>query len=342
LLGAVIIWFSYPVIFILLGIIIPILLVSIIQRDWSKSLRLGAILTYWFISFIINYIFLLHNLGHIKDTGGFWGSEGFSFENYRSWLKVFSNILEYPVGINNFYIRILAILFFFFGSYSFFKEDRKSFFILTTPLLIVFLACGLHMYSCAGRLVLFLIPILLLMIFKGIQMVSLKTGRWRTIFAFLLTGILFFSSFFSTCEGFIKPNVRQEIRPVISYIKENIRQRDVIYIYYGAVAGFEYYTSVLDFHPDNYIEELGERSQPLKMREDDLKKLHGSKRVWLLFSNIWVNNTNGINEKEYFLHYLSNSGGKMLDKFSNGAGSLEAGVYLFDLSNFLDTPGSNA
>ncbi len=334
LLGALIIWFSYPIIFILLGIIIPLLLISIIQRDWPKSLKLGIIFLYWFISFIINYIFLLHNLGHINDPGRFWQSEVISFQDSRSWLRFSLHILDNLVGIKH-YTTKFTVLFFFLGGYSFFKEDKRSFFIFMAPLLFVFFACGLHIYSCVGRLVLFLIPIVLLMIIKGIQMISLKTGRWRIIVAILLTGVLFFSSFFSAYKGFIKPRIREDVRSVISYIKENIKQGDVLYIYYGAVPAFEYYVSLLDFHPDNYIEEVDSRNQPLKW-EDDLKKLHGSKRVWLLFSHIWDDNIDGMNEKEHFFHYLSESGAKMLDQFSIGAGVLESGVYLFDLSNSLD------
>ncbi|MBF0571248.1 MAG: glycosyltransferase family 39 protein [Candidatus Omnitrophica bacterium] len=326
LLGAIIIWFSYPIIFILYGICIPLLLFSVIQRDRSQLLKLGVIVLYWSIGLILYYIFLLHHFTHIT-YGEDMQSGMISLTDYRSWLRVLNDAFRYPVGTAH-YLRF-AKLFFFLGGYSFFKKDKRIFFILMSPLLLVLLACGLHIYPFLGRLVLFLVPIFLLMIAKGIGMISLKTGRWKIITAFLLTGILFYDSCFFTFKEFMAPQGNEEIRTVMSYVKKNIKPGDVLFIYYAARPAFEYYNFIRGFSFNNYIEEQKARNQPSKW-VNDLNKLHGSKRVWILFSHVWDSQINGMNEAEYFLHYLSTSGGQMLDSSSSHG----AAAYLFNLSHF--------
>jgi len=337
LLGALIIWFSYPAIFVLFGMAMALVLIALIQKNKSQCLKLGVIFLYWFISFIAYYIILLHNFLHVNDTGDFWQNGFISFADYHSWLNVLRNVLMNPVGIYD-HLKI-AGLFFLLGSYSFFKKDKKIFLILTVPLFFVFLACGLHLYSCKERLVLFLVPIVLLIIIKGIEMVSLKTGKWKIIVAFLLTGILFYGSFHFTIRAFMHPKGKEEIRTVISFVEKNIKQEDVLYVHHQSIPAFEYYHSARDFSFKNYVEGAGADDQPLKWVDeiDDLKKLHGFKRVWILFSHVSVKKINGMDNREYFIHFLLKAGGKMLDQFSSSG----ATVYLFDLSNFPETKNNN-
>jgi hypothetical protein len=134
---------------------------------------------------------------------------------------------------------------------------------------------------------------------------------------------------------------KKEIRSVISYLKQNIRQGDVLYVYYGAIPAFDYYKSILGFHLDYYIEGIRVRDQPINW-EGEFNKLRGSKRVWLLFSHILKGKINGINEEKYFIHHLLKSGGKILYQFSIGSGVHKAGVYLFDLSDQVTTSDTNA
>jgi hypothetical protein len=57
---------------------------------------------------------------------------------------------------------------------------------------------------------------------------------------------------------------------------------------------------------------------------NDLDKLRGNKRVWVLFSHVCT--WEGVDEEKYFLSYLNSIGTKM-DAFK----SVGASVYLYDL-----------
>ena len=57
----------------------------------------------------------------------------------------------------------------------------------------------------------------------------------------------------------------------------------------------------------------------------DLDKLRGNSRVWLLFAHVWQGN--GIDEERFFLDHLDSIGRRLDTATSTGAS-----VYLYDLS----------
>jgi len=327
LLGAFMIWFSFPIIFVLLGMILAFLSMSLIQKDRSQSIKLGVIFICWLVSYALNYVLLLNNFSQIKHTGNFWQTGFISFTDYGSWFRFFKDAFLYPVGA--FDNSKITGAFFLLGGYSFFKQDKRIFLILIVPLLIVFFVCGLHLYSGKGRLILFLAPSMLLLILKGIETISLKTGRWRIIVALLLTAVTFYNSIRFTTREFLQPKGNEEIRTVISYVKQNLKPEDLVYVYYGAVPGFKYYNFDRGFFFRDYINEEWAEGQPARLI-GDLKGLRGFKRAWMLFSHLSHTQIKGMSDEDYILHYVAGSGGKALDHFS----SKEAEVFLFDLGDF--------
>jgi len=59
--------------------------------------------------------------------------------------------------------------------------------------------------------------------------------------------------------------------------------------------------------------------------QEDLDKLRGQKRVWILFSHIW--RTGGVDEEVLFLNYLDMIGSRLDSIQATGASA-----YLYDLS----------
>ena len=332
LLGMVMIWCSFPVIFILSGIIATCFLTIFSQRNWSNFWKVCVISFSWCISFILSWLVLLRNIIHVFGDWDLWTGGFLSFRDMNSWARIFNKMLCYPCGFSAY--TWLAGLLFFIGGYSFFKEDKKKFFLLLIPLLFVFLASGLRKYSAQDRLVLFLVPVFMLMIAKGVEEISLRTKRWKLITAFLLMVVLFYSSFFATYKEFISSQAYTETRPLISYLKENMHKGDAIFVYYGAVDEFEYYRILWNFSPDHYFEELWPGVYNHSKWTDGLEGLrHYSNRVWVLFANFWCIPGN---EKDLRVQYLLKSGGKVLEEHL-GIGIHGDGLYLFDLTNFSET-----
>jgi len=336
-LGALIIWFSFPVIFVLGGIGTAIFLATMFQGNHRKLWKVSIFIFCWLTSFVFYYAVILHNIVQVKSSEEFWQSGYISFTDIRIWLDVFIDILRYPVGSGSY--LLLAPIVFFIGLYSFFKESKDKFSILSFPLFFVFIASGLHRYSCKDRLALFILPIILIIILKGIEKISVTFGKLRIITVILLIGILFYGSSVATYREFINPEEKENIKSIMYYVKENIKRGDVICVYPGTADAFNYYYSVRGFSFGSNAKEKWPIIVPWKL-EDNLKKMYGLKRVWILFTNnwhYWKKNSSGAKDKEYFFHYFSESGGKMLDHFSCGNGE----VYLFDLSKFSSIKNNN-
>jgi hypothetical protein len=95
-------------------------------------------------------------------------------------------------------------------------------------------------------------------------------------------------------------------------------------VYYASLNAFQYYSSRFDY-TDDYIIGIEARDDLSKYYED-LKKLKGNKRVWVLFSHIVV--SHDTDEEKLIVSYL-NILGTQLDEFKTSGAS----TYLYDLSN---------
>ena len=124
----------------------------------------------------------------------------------------------------------------------------------------------------------------------------------------------------------MNPYTLQEIKPVLSYIRDHKQERDVLYVYYGAQPAFEYYSRryglkdyILD--PERYwlSYDLGKLRQNVR----SLDRLRGHPRIWILFSHI---HSNAQHDEEFYLYRLDEIG-KRLDSFTSAG----TAVYLYDL-----------
>ena len=158
------------------------------------------------------------------------------------------------------------------------------------------------------------------MIVNGISTISFKTGKYKTIIACLLTGLLFYTSFSSVYTILIHPFCREEIKPGLSYIKKHIQPNDAIYVYNGAIPAFEYYKTIFNFSTDHYIKLDSERSSQNII--ENIKGLDRSKHVWIILSHIRYD------EPSIIVSNLLKSNGKLLATFFTTG----TNIYLFDLS----------
>jgi len=116
---------------------------------------------------------------------------------------------------------------------------------------------------------------------------------------------------------FVKPLLKQEIKPVIEYCLKNKEEEDKIYVYHGAMNAFEYYTfnkNILFLTSENNNQEN------LQKYLLELDKYQGEGRIWFIFSHVLQG------ENRIFLVYLDHIGHR-IDSFEKSGAS----VYLYDL-----------
>lgn len=332
LVGAIAIWFSHPAIFVLAGIGGSCFLLKLVKKAPIKIANYLVVYSSWIISFIAFYFISIKNLSGDEDLLTSWSAAFPSFPLDIIWyLDAFGKFFYRPLGFNG-PMDGIAIIVFVIGCISCYRRNKETLLILLSPVCVTFLASALQKYPFRSRLVLFLTPFVILLIAEGLDYIRRKSRyKLDPIVSILLLLLLLVPPLGSASQLLVKPYLRSEIKAVISYVKTHQQQRDVLYIYQRGQYQFIYYAEKFGYQKGDYIigvddldkydgKKLSEAEW--KRYQNDLDKLRGNKRVWLLFSH-----ANVASENKRIKSYLD-SIGKQIDFF----GRPGAFVYLYDLS----------
>ena len=327
IIGAIAVWFSHPAIFILGGVAISLTSFCLVKRKWRKCAWLAGVYSLWALSFVALYFVSLRDLSANEDLLDYWSGSfmpfpPLSFSNARWFINTFLGIFGDPVGLK---LTGIAVFTFLMGSLSMFYKKRKEFFILIIPILLALLASGFHLYPFKGRLLLFIVPAILILIVAGIEQIRSSTKAYSMTIVIILVSLVFLHPLISISQYLVGDSrLKQEIKPVISYVNTHQQDEDILYLYYGAQDAFRYYQEKYGYHDNDYIVGVNSRDN-WNNYTDDLDKLRGHRRVWILFSHIFK--SKDVDEEKFFLYYLDRIGTK-LDTFK----AQGASVYLYDLS----------
>jgi hypothetical protein len=323
-LGAIAIWFSHSSVFTLSGVGITLVLSALIKKEWAKIARLSIIYLLWALSFMAVYLFSLRNLINNAYLINFWGNffmpfPPSSFADIKWFLAKFFEIFKDPVGFD---LVGIASLTFLLGCISIFKHKKELFFVLILPTFLALLASGFHLYPFKGRLLLFIVPAFLLFIGEGSEYIGEKTINNSPVIGITIICLLFLNYPIIENYQFINPFHNEEIKPVIKYVTEHSQINDELYIYYYAIPAYNYYLKRSFTNKTDYIAGRSGKDN-WQTYIEDINKLRGKKRVWILFSHVitW----NGLDEEKYFLNYLNTVGTKLEEFKSQGAS-----VYAYD------------
>jgi len=360
--GAIILWFSNPSVFVLTGIGACMAVLSLRNKEWSKTWKLSIAYLIWALSFIVNYFSYIQKLQasfpmDFKELLAVMEDATMpilpkSISDIKWFIDLFFEIFNYPVGMTLTGISALAFL---IGCIFIYRQSKIKFIMLISPLVITFIAAALHQYPFKSRFIFFLVPLILLFIAEGTEYIREKISDNSAVPGLIFVGLLFLHPLLWAVYHIKAPSSTEEIRPVMNYIKNHWQKGDIIYVHYYAQYTFEYYTR---FHPDRYVFDEGEyiigiaprgwyrhwrkkevskyydSRAPIKQSSveifkiyaKDLERLKGNKRVWVLFTGTIPKD--GIIEEKFFVYYLKTMG-KQLDFFGRPGVS---SVYLYDLS----------
>ncbi|MEM3101502.1 MAG: hypothetical protein QXT99_09150 [Candidatus Nitrosotenuis sp.] len=360
--GAIVVWFSHPSVFILLGVGITSGFSCLLKKEWPKLGRLLITFLIWISSFLVVYLIytrhLMFNFTLTNDRIVWMKDKAFmpfpptSLSDIQWFLDLPIRIFSFPVGLT---FSGIATLTFIVGCISIFSEKKERFFILILPLIITMLASTLHKYVFSAEPILFLVPFILLFVAEGTEYIREKLNHTSKIIGIIFIGLLFLHPLSRSTYYVFKPISVEEIKPVLSHIKKNWQEGDILYVYYMSQFAFKYYSKYYPqnyhFNEDEYIIGRAPRdwyatykrqefkgfwnpekpfSQPyteiFKEYIEEMNKLKGLKRVWILFSSKVPRNN--IVEENFFIYHLETIG-RQLDFYRKPGAS----VYLYDLSS---------
>lgn len=328
LVGAVVLWFSHPALFLFISGGIVLLVRSIRHKKWSAFVLLCCGGVAAAISFGASYLVSLAPLSKTAVLMDTWHKSFAPFpptslRDVYWYGYVLVRMFAFPVGLSQ-YELILGIASFVFGVIYIYRSDQKILTMCILSILITLFASALHLYPFEGRLLLFLTPLIVLVIAQGIAYMQSKTSTGSPLVGIALVLILLIHPVLSASYRLVKPRAPEELRPVVEYVDANYQEGDVLYIYYASFNAYQYYAYRSDFEHD-YVVGIESRDN-WEQYYYDLTKLRGNQRVWVIMSHIetW----HGVDEEKLFASYLN-----MLGKQKDALRASGAVAYLYDLSD---------
>ncbi|MDJ1180370.1 glycosyltransferase family 39 protein [Roseofilum sp. BLCC_M91] len=332
---AVLLWLSFPFIFVLAGSFISEFLFDVFSKDKKKIYQTITIYIIPLVSFCVLYFLFIkgenQGLQNSWDwKGGFAPIPTLSSipETLRWYITTFNNMFIAPTGFTT---PGLAALLFLTGciGVTVSLKSRYKLYILLLPIGLTLFASMIQKYPFStltnylhgqgGRLILFLVPFILIVMSEGLAYMTWENDQK---IAMLITIILLLNPLVTSLKYLKNPRMIEEVRPVINYVLNNQKESDMIYLYYRTKHQFSYYQKQLDLSANQKIIEGRERLKNEYI--DILEGLQDNARVWFVFSY-----TLEVNKKEIevFLERLNWTAKKIesLEKYGSSA-------YLYDFS----------
>jgi hypothetical protein len=239
---------------------------------------------------------------------------------YR-FIKIFRWTGNYQAAVG--WVGLAAI-----GVWSLLRRARRNTgILLIAPLLLIVVAAATRQYPFTlGRVDLFLLPMLLMLVAEGgEQCRRLLTGRWRVVGTVPLVIVLVLAVL-ATWRDFQRPR-QVDMRVALQDIRSTWQKGDLLYVYYTAGQVFSYYGPRLGFANADYVQgTCSHATNRTPIREIDA--FRGRPRLWVMALGLTHNP---------FLDYLDAMGRvrQVIDiSGSDGATSplSEGFVSLYDLS----------
>jgi Dolichyl-phosphate-mannose-protein mannosyltransferase len=298
-LGSLAIWLSYPSVLVMAGME-GWNLFTAPSRSWSKIIinRLGIYLT-WLVNFGLFYFVNIADALSNEDLSSSWaGRYPDSFIDIMWLLDALAKFFYHPMGFLGITDGI-GILAFIVGCVAWYRHNQGIFFALIAPFVATIVAAYLHQYPFQDRLTLFLAPFGMMIVAEGIIFLlspikKINRGEssrlaWLMFSLGIISlGALTIPPIYRASTLLVKPELKQEVRPVLEYVAEQNQPGDKVYVYAESNLAFTYYLKLKNYSNLDYTlgtvnfdnddaskedlqEILGQELQPLRGR-----------RVWLI------------------------------------------------------------
>jgi dolichyl-phosphate-mannose-protein mannosyltransferase len=320
LLTVVSIWFSNISI---LAIIVAGLYLLITKVFIDKIYNVLIVFVGWFISFGVYYYYFIYDHPLKAFMINYWKEHflplNHSGKEVLDFLRIhFQDIYDKWLLLENFWvaaiwISVLGIV------YLIFLKNFKLLYFVLFPILLHLTLSAFKLYPFEGRLVLYLMPSLLLILFYGLFAILKKVNAILKILltrkfkrsiqipiVILIIPIIFVLS--NTLENF--PIERQNIKSSLSFIEKNIKDKEPIYIYFASKYAFAFYKNKYPNLLKHTIVIGKDHKNQWEKHYDDIRNIDSD--FWMIFSHVRYSNESGEPEDKYVIRKLSSEGYKII------------------------------
>jgi hypothetical protein len=336
--GALLIWFSFPVLFVLAGAGVAIG-VELLRSKCYRMLNLVAAMGFlWLGSFLANYLLITRYYAASDYLVNYWDVtyaafaplKIHSFHDAMWYPHAVIDLFEYPLGITPGTTKAMPIAFvgavaFILGGGMLIRRASRTFWILAITLLACLAASALRKYPFAERQLLFLLPLLILPLAAAIGGDWRLRGRALPVICVLAAAAMFVYPAYLAAKYLAKPPIIYDAKPAFKYVRANWRKGDTLYLHWGSNVLASYYLgtpgnlSIPDAHP---IEGTFKSADLDAMYLEDHRLNINRSRVWLIFS------MDPEKDRDSVKDLLNSDGGRLIDEYAYPGGAAE----LYDLS----------
>ncbi len=331
--GAASIWFSYPAMFAVASVGLIALARLAFRLSSARCRQTCMVFAAWMLS--ISCLALFEHRRFSPDTHtfmlAFWANwlmpHPMSLQSVTSYLvrlgrdcfSYFLHLPKWPV-----FLSLLC------AGFVYLVRRSQSALLLAVPVLSVLAASMLRVYPFSGRLILFLVPSLYIMMAAGVEAIAasaLHAGTpaiWR---APMYAGVFSAGALLMCVWPLGKaplPYYNSETRPMIAYLGSHRNKDDAIYVHNMAWAAYLFYGPESGLGAGDAIRTSPSSTpgqKPLAVLKD-LDQFRGRSRVWILFGGGYPV------EQTCALDYLDSIGMRLDHRTA-----VNASVYLYDLSH---------
>ena len=287
--GATVVWFSMPVVFVLAGVGVALAWTYRAVLLGPVAGQLGAMGACWAVSFLVYFKLLLQADAQSVDLQSFHHDACLAFppRSGAEWQLLGSQLgglVDKAFGKT-----ILAIIVggigVAAGTAGLLRRPAAQTWLLLVPLVACLAASALHYYSLIARLVLFLLPLLLLLLFTGLG----AAARWRPLGVALLlgTGLTLLNQ--QRLKYFVVPFQADfaDARAGLAHVVQHQQPNETVFIYHN-LAPVAYYYQHLHPRPlplRNMVVETYRPTPHGDLLQQDVLALAaaGQRRVWLVY-----------------------------------------------------------
>jgi hypothetical protein len=349
--GVVVMWFSYPTVFVLAGIGIALVIAALARWEATRLRELGLLAAAWLVSFAVLYGVSIRKTGAVQKE--IFGSEAEGGgERLKQLVKAVYNSFATTAGFHRSLTALLAFVL-VVGAASMFVRRREPLLAVVFTFAVALGAAAADKYPFSGRFSLFLVPLALLLLAEGLNVIWERTQRSVPLAGAAVVALALVPPMALAVVRLVQPPRGEDIKPVVAEIADRWSDGDTLYLHYPSQFAFRYYAACEGCDPvpgDREMEDLwpiipadtsGEDEEPALVTQlpqlvvgqpagdnlegyfEDLESLRG-KRVWLLFSH--AVSRQGLDEESFFLVELDRMGQQLDSVDSSGAAA-----YLYDV-----------
>jgi hypothetical protein len=328
--GAMVIWFSYPSVFVLVTIGL-LALGRGARRSASCVKRVTAVLASWLLSGALVAVVEFHrwSAGTQAYMQTFWADwmlpRVLSFSDIGTWLlrvlqDWFRDFLHLPTWPA---MCVLLVI----GVYFLVRYSTVHAALLLGPLLLTFGASLARYYPFRGRVILFLVPNVLILLAAGLLALTRAASR-AAIPPSGQRAVLLVAALIMGARPLWKnppPYRNSETKPVLYYLGQQRRDGDAIYIHNMAWHAYEFYGPrfSLAMNEARISSLKGNKTGPNPLVIlHDLDEFRGRRRLWVVLGG-------GYDQELTATVWYLDTIGRRLDCKS----AYNAAVYLYDLSD---------